>query len=79
MVLGLLVAGSVVGRISAVVAEFVLVVAGHVSILEIAVVFLLVGRSSVLSIGHHGGDASAQQQYLNKLKFKSSNYKINPK
>ena len=76
MVLGLLVAGSVVGRISAVVAEFVLVVAGHVSI---AVVFLLVGRSSVLSIGHHGGDASAQQQYLNKLKFKSSNYKINPK
>ena len=64
MVLGLLVARSVVGRISAVVAEFVLIVAGHVSILEIAVVILLVGRSGVLFIGHHGGDYCAQQQNL---------------
>lgn len=40
-VLGLFVARSVVRRVSAVVAELVLVISGHVGVLEVTVVLLL--------------------------------------
>ncbi len=64
MVLGLLVARGVVRRISAVVTKLILLISGYVGVLKVAVVFLLVGRSGVLSVGEDGGDDSAQQQYL---------------
>lgn len=71
-VLGLLVAGSVVRRIAAVVAELVFVIAGHVGVLEVAVVLLLgriwAGSSALVAIaraiGHHGRDHSGKQQHL---------------
>ena len=70
-VLGLFVARSVVRRISAVVAELVLVISGHVGVLEVAVVLLLwwVARASgsgwlVTLISHRGCHQNAQQEYL---------------
>jgi hypothetical protein len=64
VILGLLVLVAVVLSVSAVVSEFVFVWAGHVGVLEIAVVLLLVSRSRIFTIRNNSGHNGAQNQNL---------------
>jgi hypothetical protein len=64
VILGLLVMVAIVISISAVVSEFVLVLAGYIGVLEIAVVLLLVGRSRIFAIRNNSGHNGAQNQNL---------------
>jgi hypothetical protein len=64
VILGLLVLVAIVISISAVVSEFVLVLAGHIGVLEIAVVLLLVSRWRIFAIRNNSGHNGAQNQNL---------------
>jgi hypothetical protein len=64
VILGLLVLVAIVISISAVVSEFVLVLAGHIGVLEIAVVLLLVSRWRIFAIRKNSGHNGAQNQNL---------------
>jgi hypothetical protein len=64
VILGLLVLVAIVISISAVVSEFVLVLAGHIGVLEIAVVLLLVSRWRIFAIRNNSGNNGAQNQNL---------------
>ncbi len=70
VILGLLVLVAVVLSVSAVVSEFVFVWAGHVGVLEVAVVLLLVGRWRVFAIRNNSGHNGAQNKNL-KIIFTS--------
>ena len=67
MILGLLVMITSVSSITAVVAEFVFVLAGHIGVLEVTVVFLLVGRWRIFAIRNNSGHNGTQNQNLQNI------------
>ena len=67
MILGLLVMITSVSSITAVVAEFVFVLAGHIGVLEVTVVFLLVGRRRIFAIRNNSGHNGTQNQNLQNI------------
>jgi ABC-type transport system involved in Fe-S cluster assembly fused permease/ATPase subunit len=72
-ILGLLVVITSVISISAVVSEFVFVLAGHVGVLEVAVVLLLVCRWRIFALRNNSGHNGAQNQ---NLKFSILGFQI---
>ena len=67
VILGLFVLIAVVGGISTVVAEFVFVWTGHIGVLEVTVVFLLVGRRRIFAIRNNSGHNGTQNQNLQNI------------
>ena len=75
MILGLLVMITSVSSITAVVAEFVFVLAGHIGVLEVTVVFLLVGRRRIFAIRNNSGHNGTQNQNLKTFSLKVNSSK----
>ena len=63
-VLALLVTGSVMVRVASFVPEFVLVVTGHVGVLEVTVVVLVVAFGTDVVVGQDVGQRQGNQQTL---------------
>jgi hypothetical protein len=64
VIFGLLVMVAVVLSVSSVVSEFVFVWAGHIGVLEVAVVLLLVSRWRIFAIRNNSGHNGTQNQNL---------------
>ena len=79
MILGLLVMITSVSSITAVVAEFVFVLAGHIGVLEVTVVFLLVGRWRIFAIRNNSGHNGTQNQNLKTFSLKVDSSKHSTK
>ena len=79
VILGLFVLIAVVGGISTVVAEFVFVWTGHIGVLEVTVVFLLVGRWRIFAIRNNSGHNGTQNQNLKTFSFKVNSSKHSTK
>ena len=71
VILGLFVLIAVVSSITTVVSEFVFVLAGHIGVLEVTVVFLLVSRWRIFAIRNNSGHNGTQNQNLQNIFIKS--------
>ena len=79
VILGLFVLIAVVGGISTVVSEFVFVWTGHIGVLEVTVVFLLVGRWRIFAIRNNSGHNGTQNQNLKTFSLKVNSSKHSTK
>ncbi len=71
VILGLFVMITSVSSITAVVAEFVFVLAGHIGVLEVTVVVLLVSRWRIFAIRNNSGHNGTQNQNLQNIFIQS--------
>lgn len=76
MIFGLFVTGSVMGSIAAVETEFVFFLSGYVSILEVAVVFLLQWRWCCHNSRHNGTQNKNLSHIVNNLHLKDNGIQI---